>query len=436
MNQQEMRIRRVEKVTGTIRVPSDKSLTHRAFLFAALATGPSRINCPLLGDDCLRTIDCLQELGVDIEVFEQEGGEGPFALVLPPSKFIKPDIPLYCGNSGTTIRLLTGILAGMHGVDAVLTGDSSLSRRPMDRIVQPLSQMGGDIEGSCPPLTIRGRPLSGTKYKSPVASAQVKSAVLLAGLSAQGATWVTEPSLSRDHTERMFEALGIELLREGDLSVGLLGGQRLGPLDFLVPGDISSAAFFMVAASILPGSKVTLSQVGINPTRTGVLDILRQAGASVTLDQEFDSDGEPVADITVASGGLKAFEICGPLVPRLIDEIPILAVLATQCEGVTVIRDASELRVKESDRIELVANGLNAMGAHVEPLQDGLKITGPSLLTGATIDATGDHRIAMSFAIAGMVAMGETRVTGAESISTSYPQFESDLAFVTGREMA
>ncbi|MBL8066369.1 MAG: 3-phosphoshikimate 1-carboxyvinyltransferase, partial [Chthonomonadaceae bacterium] len=343
---------------------------------------------------------------------------------------------LYCGNSGTTIRLLTGILAGMHGVDAVLTGDSSLSRRPMDRIVQPLSQMGGDIEGSCPPLTIRGRPLSGTKYKSPVASAQVKSAVLLAGLTAQGATWVTEPSLSRDHTERMFEALGIELLREGDLSVGLLGGQRLGPLDFLVPGDISSAAFFMVAASILPGSKVTLSQVGINPTRTGVLDILRQAGASVTLDQEFDSDGEPVADITVASGGLKAFEICGPLVPRLIDEIPILAVLATQCEGVTVIRDASELRVKESDRIELVANGLNAMGAHVEPLQDGLKITGPSLLTGATIDATGDHRIAMSFAIAGMVAMGETRVTGAESISTSYPQFESDLAFVTGREMA
>jgi len=425
-----MTIRKALGLKGTLRPPSDKSLTHRAFLFAAMAEGGlSRIGNPLLGEDCLATIDCLTETGADIEIFDDPK---PFAIVARNTPWTSPDLPLDCGNSGTTIRLLAGVLASNPALHATLTGDASLSRRPMRRITEPLKQMGAAIEGETAPLTISGRLLTGIKYMSPVASAQVKSCLLLAGLSATGETWVSEPSLSRDHTERMFEALGIEILREGDLAVGVRGGQKLTPLDFNVPADISSAAFFMVAAAMLPGSKIELQEVGVNPTRTGVLDVLAQVGVTIEMRNLRDEVGEPVAELIVSGkSDLRPFQISGALVPRLIDEIPVLAVLATQCNGVSRIRDASELRVKESDRIETVANGLRAMGAQVETHPDGLDIHGPVQLKAAIIDANGDHRVAMAFAIAGLVAEGETTILNAQTVETSYPNFEQDLKLLT-----
>lgn len=391
-------------------------------------SGPSRIENPLLGEDCLATVDCLQELGADIEIFEAgEYSNAPFALVTPAT-WTSPDLALDCGNSGTSMRLLAGVLASKPGLETTLVGDASLSRRPMRRIAEPLRTMGASVEGDTPPLTISGRLLTGIRYMSPVASAQVKSCLLLAGLSATGETWVSEPSKSRDHTERMFEALGIDLMTDGDLAVGVRGGQTLDPLDFDVPGDISSAAFLLTAALLVPGSQVTLTGVGVNPTRTGILDVAQQCGADVWLESEHESSGEPVADIVVRSTASPApFTICGDLVPRLVDEIPVLAVLATQCEGTTTIRDAAELRVKESDRIETVAAGLRAMGATVETYQDGMAVTGPTPLKGATIDADGDHRIAMAFAVAGLIASGSTTILNSQSVRTSYPDFEAHL---------
>ena len=397
---------------------------------AAMAEGgPSRIGNPLTGEDCISTVECLVETGADIEIFgEGEFGAVPFAIVTRERPWSTPDVPLDCGNSGTSMRLLAGVLASLHGVDSTLVGDASLSKRPMRRIVEPLRQMGASIDGDTAPLTISGRLLQGIRYMSPVASAQVKSCLLLAGLAATGETWVSEPSKTRDHTERMFEALGVEVMRDGDLAVGVRGGQKLSPLDFDVPADISSAAFFLVAAAMLPGSEVQLLEVGVNPTRTGILEVLATAGVSVEENVPRDQVGEPVADLHVRGpGGLRAFEIGGALVPRLIDEIPVLAVLATQCSGVTKIRDAGELRVKESDRIETVAAGLRAMGAKVDTHEDGMDVHGPVRLKGATIDAEGDHRIAMAFAVAGLVADGETNVLNAQTVDTSYPAFETDL---------
>lgn len=296
----------------------------------------------------------------------------------------------------------------------------------MGRIVDPLRLMGADIPDASVPLHIKGCQLNGIDYQSPVASAQVKSCVLLAGLRANGRTSVTEPALSRDHTERMLTGLGVGLEREG-LSVGLEPGQTWGSFEFAVPGDISSAAFWLVAASLIPGSDILLEEVGINPTRTGVIDVLGQAGVRVGILDERESLGEPVADLrVVAPGTLEAFEISSDLVPRLIDEIPVLAVMATQAEGTSVIRDAKELRVKETDRITTVADGLRAMGANVEVFEDGMSITGPTPLHGAEIDAEGDHRIGMSFAIAGSIAQGKTTVLNADSIRTSYPDFMKD----------
>lgn len=424
-----MTVTRSPRLRGSVRPPSDKSLTHRAFLFAAMAgSGPSRIENPLLGEDCLATVDCLQELGADIEIFEAgEFASTPFALVTPAT-WTSPDVSLDCGNSGTTMRLLAGVLASKPGLDARMVGDASLSRRPMRRIVDPLRLMGASIDGETPPLTISGRLLSGIHYMSPVASAQVKSCLLLAGLSATGETWVSEPSMSRDHTERMFEALGIDLMSEGDLAVGVRGGQTLDALDFDVPGDISSAAFLLVAGLLVPGSEVILTAVGTNPTRTGILDVSRQCGAEVWLENERETSGEPIGDVIVrATPQLAPFTISGDLVPRLVDEIPVLAVLATQCEGTTTIRDASELRVKESDRIETVASGLRAMGASVETFEDGMAITGPTPLRSTTIDAEGDHRIAMAFAVAGLIASGDTTILNSQSVRTSYPEFEEHL---------
>lgn len=431
----ELKIRRSTTLRGSVRVPVDKSITHRAYLLAAMAEPgvPSLIREPLLGEDCENTREIIGELGADADYFPPgEMGDVGMAVVLPPSNgFKSPDLPLNCGNSGTTMRFLCGILAAVPGLSATLIGDASLSRRPMARVTEPLRAMGAHIEGTTAPLRITGNRLRGQRFESSVASAQVKSCLLLAGLRADGETWVTEPSLSRDHTERMLEGLGVEIMRD-NLSVGVRGGQTWGPLNMTVPGDISSAAFWMVAAACLPGAEVSLEQVGLNPTRTGILDVLTMAGVDVTLSGQVEENGEPAGLVKVRGGrDLAPFEIHGDLVPRLIDEIPVLAVLATQCSGRTVVRDASELRVKESDRLKVVADGLRAMGANIRDKEDGFEILGPRRLKGATIDADGDHRIGMSFAIAGLLANGETTILNADSIQTSYPSFAADLERLT-----
>jgi len=404
---------------GEVVVPPDKSITHRAYLFSAISRAPSQVRNPLKGEDCERSLHAIQQLGCSVTV----GSSGATAII--PGTLASPTEPIDCGNSGTTIRLLAGILAGW-GLDATLVGDESLSRRPMKRIAEPLRLMGAEVEGDRPPLSMRGKPLHGIDFESPVASAQVKSCVLLAGLRASGETWVSEPSPSRDHTERMLEGAGVRILR-GDRGIGVTGGSQPERIDCSVPGDISSAAFWMVAAAAVPGSLVTLPAVGVNPTRTGILAALQASGMDVkTANERFES-GEPVADIEVKFGLGAGMRLEGPLIPRLIDEIPVLAVLATQLRGETVVRDARELRVKETDRIKTVTGGLRQMGARIEATDDGMVIEGPTPLRGAIIDSTGDHRIGMAFAVAGLIADGETEIHGVESIQTSYPAYFDDL---------
>ena len=452
-------VQRAESIRGSIRPPSDKSLTHRAYMLAGIAESDSLIRLPLTGEDCQSTLACLAEFGM------QYTWVAPDAVKISPTPdWRQPDVPLDCGNSGTTMRLLSGLIAS-RPLDVTLTGDASLSRRPMKRIAEPLRLMGATVDGDTPPLRIRGGKLKGIDYTSPVASAQIKSCTLLAGLRAEGETWVNEPSLSRDHTERMFAALGIPIRRgivinsfgaerfeeEVDFNsqsalealdeeapgsfwrCGIIGGARFDGFEFTVPADISSAAFFMVAAAILPKSRLEIQHLSVNPSRTGIIDVFHKVGVPCIPDEERLELGEPVADVIVACPfeRRRAFEISGALVPRLIDEIPVLAVLATQCEGESVIRDAGELRVKESDRIELVAAGLKAMGAQVETFEDGMAIRGPVQLRGAHIQAQHDHRIAMAFAVAGLAAEGETVIDGAEAIATSFPGFESELKRLT-----
>ena len=369
--------------------------------------------------------------------------------LIPPREWQQPTSDLDCGNSGTTMRLLSGLLASRN-LDCRLIGDASLSRRPMKRIGEPLRLMGATFEGDTPPIRIVGGNLKGIDYVSPVASAQVKSCCLLAGLRASGVTSVTEPSLSRDHTERMLRAMGAHIVRSGDNpepdslantssrvahlspSVSIHPTCDLNPFEFSVPGDISSAAFFIVAAAILPQARLEILDLTVNPTRTGIFDVLEQCRVPFEIDSIREELGEPVADAVIGwARDPQPFIIEGSLVPRLIDEIPVLAILATQCSGTSIIRDARELRVKESDRIELVADGLRRMGAVVETFDDGMAISGPTALNGVTIDAHGDHRIAMAFAIAGLIADGTTTIHGADSIATSYPDFESDLMRLT-----
>lgn len=404
---------------GALRPPSDKSLTHRAYLLAAAATDASLIREPLQGEDCNATLNSLEAMGLRRE----DVGDGSVRLI-PAAEWHSPLEQLDCGNSGTTMRLLAGMIAS-RPIEAMLVGDASLSRRPMSRIAAPLREMGAQIEGERAPLKIRGGALRGICHRSPVASAQVKSCLLLAGLRAEGETRVIEPSPSRDHTERMLRALGVAIEAAGT-EVWVRGGQTFGGFEFQVPADISSAAFWLVAAIVLPDSKVSLKSVGLNSSRTGILDVLQQVGGGVRVESGPTQLGEPTGDVVAwHHGPLQAFEIGGRLVPRLIDEIPVLAVLATQCEGRTTIRDAAELRVKESDRIGKVVDGLRSMGARIEELEDGMSIEGPTRLSGTTIDASGDHRIAMSFAVAGMIADSPTMINGAESIMTSYPDFET-----------
>ena len=426
----QLRVERAHRIGGELRPPGDKSLTHRAYMFAAIAEGQSVVREPLQGEDCDATLSCLAQLGARAS---RMGARE--VSISGSSNWVSPKDELYCGNSGTTMRLLSGLIAS-RPITATLTGDASLSRRPMKRIAEPLRLMGAEIEGDTPPLLIHGGELEGISYDSPVASAQIKSCVLLAGLRARGSTKISEPSLSRDHTERMLSALGVPV-EEGTEAGGrpyarIEGGAVVQPFEITVPGDISSAAFVLVAASLLPGSDLLLRDVGVNPSRTGILDVLLEAGVDVQVMNSRSELGEPVADLGVsAPAGLKPFEISGALVPRLIDEIPVLAVLATQCEGTSVIRDARELRVKESDRIELIASGLRAMGAAVETFEDGFAVTGKTSLRGATIESHLDHRIGMAFAIAGLIAEGTTTIEGADAIATSFPNFESELRRLT-----
>ena len=387
-------------------------------MLSAISTGGGVIESPLDSEDCRRTLAAVTALGARVTVnpgMVRIGGGG---------RLMSPRGPIECGNSGTTMRLLAGLLAGA-GVKAELRGDNSLSRRPMRRVVDPLRQMGANIDGDTAPLFIEPAELHGIDFTSPIASAQVKSAVLLAGLFAQGKTSVTEPAASRDHTERMLAAAGCEVSRDG-LRATVQPGQP-SRVAMRVPADISSAAFFLVAGMLLDGP-VTCLQVGVNPTRTGILDLLKSVGGRVDMTPPHNEQGEPVADIVAEPGrALGPFEIAGDMVPRLIDEIPILAVMATQCEGTSRIRDAAELRVKESDRIETISSGLKSMGANVETFEDGLAIHGPTPLRGAKINAQRDHRIGMAFAIAGLIADGVTTIAGSETIDTSFPGFENEL---------
>ncbi|MFM9872560.1 MAG: 3-phosphoshikimate 1-carboxyvinyltransferase [Fimbriimonadaceae bacterium] len=449
-----LKVKRCEQFVGTIRPPSDKSLTHRAYMFAALAKpgdyepithvdGPgavfglevpasstSIINHPLNGEDCESTLGCLATLGASIDRISETQVQ-----ITPPHEWVTDPVQLDCGNSGTTMRLMSGILAGISGVQATLVGDESLSKRPMGRVSQPLTLMGADITGDTAPVRINGRQLKGIGYETPVASAQIKSAILLAALKAIGTTTVFEPELSRDHTERMFTALGVKMNRKGS-TVSIVGGQAWGGFEFTVPGDISSAAFFIVAALLHPLSDISFTHLGINPTRTGILGVLDQMEVEYIAFNASEELGEPVANLQVKTPqALKPFVIEGALVPKLIDEIPVLAVLATQCNGTSIIRDAKELRVKETDRIEVVTRYLSAMGANVEATVDGMIIHGPTPLRGALIDSSGDHRIGMCFAIAGSIASGETIIENADSINTSYPQFLDHFEHLSGSKV-
>ncbi|QIZ70389.1 3-phosphoshikimate 1-carboxyvinyltransferase [Oxynema aestuarii] len=414
---------------GRICVPGDKSISHRALMLGAIASGETTIEGLLLGEDPRSTARCFRALGAEISELDEKTvtvrGVGIGRLQEPL------DV-LDAGNSGTTLRLMLGLLASQPECFFAVTGDKSLRSRPMSRVVQPLKQMGAQIwgrrDGSLAPLAVRGTRLRGIEYRSPIASAQVKSCILLAGLMAQGRTTVVEPALSRDHSERMLAAFGADIQADPEAKrVSVVGGSELKGTSVVVPGDISSAAFWLVAAAIVPGSELVVENVGVNPTRTGVLDVLAMMNADIHWENQRTIAGEPVADLRVRHTKLNSCEIAGEIVPRAIDEIPILAVAAAFASGTTVIRDAAELRVKESDRLAVMAQMLTKMGARVTERPDGLEIVGGSPLQGADVDSHDDHRIAMSLAIAALNARGKTTIHHAQAAAISYPTFVSTL---------
>lgn len=416
---------RKQSLHGYLTVPGDKSISHRSIMLGALAEGTTEVHGFLQGADCLSSISCFEKMGVQIE------NQGDIVRIhgLGLHNLQAPSGTLDVGNSGTTTRLMSGILAA-QSFTSLVDGDASIRKRPMKRIITPLTQMGASItslnQNDCAPLRIEGSPLHGIHYQSPVASAQVKSAILLAGLYADGETSVTEPYVSRNHTELMFESFGVPVHCEGT-TVTIRPVHSLKAQKILVPGDISSAAYFLVGGLITPNSELVIRNVGINPTRDGILDVCRAMGADITLEHVSDAIGEPTADIRVRTSALHSTVIEGAVIPKLIDELPIIAVLACFAEGTTVIRDAQELKVKESNRIDVMVYNLSAMGADIEATEDGMIIHGGKPLHGAVIDSSLDHRIAMSFAIAGMNADGETEIQGAECVNISYPNFYSDL---------
>jgi 3-phosphoshikimate 1-carboxyvinyltransferase len=428
------RVRPVRRLSGECEVPGDKSISHRAALLGALAEGPTEVQGYLEGEDCLRTITAIQMMGVDVT----KKGPGHYRIAgAGLGGLVEPADIIDCGNSGTTARLLVGFVAGQP-FWTLLTGDESLRRRPMKRVAEPLTRMGATIvgrsDGGRLPLAVRGaeRPRA-IAYDTPIASAQVKSAILLAGLRADGPVTVREPAPSRDHSEVMLRAFGVRVERPDARTVTLHPGPLRGTA-IQVPGDISSAAFVLVAGLIVPGARVTVRRVGVNPTRTGLLDVLASMHAPLTIDAQRGSDasGEPMASLTVSAGPLEATTVAGAVIPRLIDEVPALAVLAATARGTTEIRDATELRVKESDRIAVLGRELSKMGVRIEERPDGMAIPGGQRFRGARVVSAGDHRMAMALAGAGLVADGETLIEDAACVQTSFPTFVDTLNALVG----
>lgn len=420
-----MKLQYTHPLKGEVTVPGDKSISHRAVMFGAISEGITEVTNFLQGADCLSTIDCFRKLGIDIENTPEKivvHGKGLHGLTKSASM-------LDVGNSGTTTRLISGILAGQN-FETTLNGDASIQSRPMKRIMEPLSLMGADItsmkNNGCAPLWIKPAPLHGIHYESKVASAQVKSCILLAGLYADGITSVTEPSVSRNHTELMLQGFGANVQSEGRTAAITPNPKLLGQ-KIEVPGDISSAAYFIAAGLIVPGSEVLVKNVGINPTRDGLLRVCKAMGADLTLLNERENGGEPVADLLVRHSNLNAAVIEGDIIPTLIDELPMIAVMACFAKGTTIIKDAAELKVKESDRIAVMADNLSRMGAHITATDDGMIIEGGYPIHGAVIDSHLDHRIAMSFAVAALAAEGETEIQDAACVKISYPKFYEDL---------
>jgi len=434
------RVRSAPRIGTELTVPGDKSISHRAILLAAISNGTCTITNFLEGEDCRSTANAMKQLGISIET----PSAGTVIVTGNRGVFTAPNGDIDCGNSGTTMRLMAGLLSPQKFV-CRMSGDPSLSKRPMGRVIEPLQQMGANLqaqgEKQCPPLVVEGASLKGITYRLPVASAQVKSAVLLAGLFAKGRTTVIENTRSRDHTERMFDYFQIKSEREEvwenqrsrrdrrlkEIRISVEGGQTLESRDFRVPGDISSAAFWLVAAAARPGSRLLVKDVGLNPTRTGIIDVLIRMGARIREVVETNTQGEPMGTIDIQGGRLKATVVEGAEIPNVIDEIPIIAVAAALAEGTTIIRDAAELRVKETDRIAAVAGNLRAMGVAVEEFPDGMAITGCKRLKAAKLQSFGDHRIAMAFAIAGLFASGTTVIEDTACVQTSYPGFADVL---------
>lgn len=420
-----MTVTKASHLKGEITIPGDKSISHRSVMFGSIAKGTTKISHYLQGADCLSTISCFEKMGIRIENNGSSvlvHGQGLHGLK-------KPETILDCGNSGTTTRLISGILAAQN-FPVALTGDDSIKKRPMNRIIEPLALMGAQIKSmennGCAPIAITGQKLHGIHYTSKVASAQVKSAILLAGLYADGETRVTEPYVSRNHTEIMLEAFGAKVHTE-NTTASIQQADELYGTEIVVPGDISSAAYFIAAGLMVPDSEILIKGVGINPTRSGILSVCREMGGSVTLLNETKGSGEPVADLLVKSSALHGVTIGGAIIPTLIDELPMIAAMACLAEGETVIKDASELKVKESNRLNVMVNALRSMGADVEETPDGMIIRGKRPLHGAVIDSKLDHRIAMTFAVLSLCAHGETTIQGRECVNISYPGFYEDL---------
>ncbi|MFZ0734736.1 MAG: 3-phosphoshikimate 1-carboxyvinyltransferase [Candidatus Sulfotelmatobacter sp.] len=435
MNQSQVTVRPARNIRGSVELPGDKSISHRYAMLAGIAEGPSRLENYSTGADCASTLGCMRALGVKWD--RKSDGQNVIELQGSGLSLAAPSGPLDCGNSGSTMRMLSGVVAGQRFTSEMI-GDESLSRRPMQRIIQPLCSMGAQIESreGKPPLRITGASLKAIDYKMPVASAQVKSCLLFAGLFADGETRVEEPLRTRDHGEVALRSFGVHLERKSvgaGSEVRIRGGHRLHGVEFRIPGDISSAAFFLCAAALFPDSQLTIPNLLMNPTRARLLDVLMQMGLRISVTQLDEIHGELVGSLQVEGGALKGATISGGDSAALIDEIPVLAAIAPYTLQGIEVRDAKELRVKESDRIAAVARNLRAMGAHVEELEDGLKIPGGQSLHGAEIDSLGDHRIAMAFAVAALRAEGETLIRGAESAAISYPAFFHTLEELTQR---
>ncbi len=419
-------ITNVQSLKGTVEIPGDKSISHRSVMFGSIAEGTTTIHNFLEGEDCLSTIECFKKMGVDIKrdgtnvTIEGKGFNG-----LHESNEL-----LDVGNSGTTIRLMMGILAGLP-FHSVLVGDDSIAKRPMTRVVNPLRLMNAKIDGrengKYTPLSVRGGSLQGITYELPVASAQVKSAILLAGLQADGTTIVVEPTKTRNHTETMLQMFGVDI-ESKENEIKLRGNQTLTATNVIVPGDISSAAFFLVAGAIVPNSSVVLKNVGLNKTRTGIIDVLKEMGANITIEVNPESHpAEPYGDVTISTSELKGIEIKGDIIPRLIDELPVIALMATQAEGTTVISDAKELKVKETNRIDTVVAELSRLGANIVATEDGMIIQGKTKISGGKVNSYGDHRIGMMLAIAALIADGEVTLENADAVAVSYPTFFEHL---------